>query len=95
MKTTLEEKLFSYACNGNIKALKNYYDKGGKPNRRMHRFNTEASLIMGALRNHQFDTVKFLMANGEKITEEEFKAIDKEANWLDMLRLVRDEYKKD
>lgn len=33
--------------------------------------------------------------NGEKITEEEFKAIDKEANWLDMLRLVRDEYKKD
>ena len=65
------KELWSYACNGNIKKLKRYYKSGGTKNLRYRAFRREHSLIAGAYRNKQYDTVKFLLGVGETITEME------------------------
>lgn len=71
------EKLWENACSGNIDALKEYYNGGGSINNRYLKFGEEHSLIMGAFRNNQFDTVEYLMSVGEELSQkeyEEFKA---------------------
>ena len=65
------KELWHYACNGNIKRLKRYYKSGGTKNLRYRAFRREHSLIAGAFRNKQYDTVKFLIKIGETITEAE------------------------
>ena len=65
------KELWHYACNGNIKKLKRYYKSGGTKNLRYRAFRSEHSLIAGAFRNKQYDTVKFLVSVGETITEAE------------------------
>lgn len=70
--------LWTYACGGEIDKLKEYYDNGGKTNRRYNRFNVDHSLIMGALRNSELETVKFLEQKGEKLLpheKEEYKEL--------------------
>ena len=70
------DNLWTAVCCGDNKYLQNYYNNGGEPNKRYHKFNKEHSLIMGALRNNNYDTVKLLKANGETILEDEFAEYD-------------------
>lgn len=82
-------KLWEYACCGNIQELKRYYENGGSVNNRYFKFGEEHSLIMGAFRNTQFETVEYLMSVGEEITSKEYEEIQTEMRKQDILqRLV-------
>jgi len=82
-------KLWEYACSGNIEELKKYYDNGGSVNNRYIKFGEGHSLIMGAFRNNQFDTVEYLMSVGEEISPKEYDEIQAEMRKLDIMqRLV-------
>ena len=82
-------KLWEYACSGNIEELKKYYDDGGSINNRYIKFGEGHSLIMGAFRNNQFDTVEYLMSVGEEISKKEYEEIHTEMRKLDIMqRLV-------
>lgn len=82
-------KLWEYACSGNIEELKKYYDNGGSVNNRHIKFGEGHSLIMGAFRNNQFDTVEYLMSVGEEISPKEYEEIQTEMRKLDIMqRLV-------
>lgn len=63
--------LWNYACEGNIRKLKRYYKSGGTKNIRFRERKKEHSLIAGAYRNGQTETVKYLLSIGETITEQE------------------------
>ena len=65
------ENLWNYACSGNLVKLKKYFENGGEVNKRYSKFNQENSLIAGAYRNKQHDTVNYLLSVGETITLEE------------------------
>ena len=79
-------KLWEYACNGDIEKLKKYYSEHNETNRRYCRFNKEHSLIMGALRNNQFETVEYLISVGETITDEEKEQILTELKRIDIMK---------
>lgn len=82
-------KLWEDACCGNIEELKGYYENGGSVNNRYFKFGDEHSLIMGAFRNNQFETVEYLMSVGEEITPKEYEEIQTEMRKQDILqRLV-------
>ena len=82
-------KLWEYACSGNIEELKKYYDNGGSVNNRYIKFGEGHSLIMGAFRNNQFDTVEYLMSVGEEISPKEYDEIQTEMRKQDIMqRLV-------
>ena len=82
-------KLWEYACSGNIEELKKYYYNGGSVNNRYIKFGEGHSLIMGAFRNNQFDTVEYLMSVGEEISPKEYDEIQAEMRKLDIMqRLV-------
>ena len=82
-------KLWEHACSGNIEELRKYYDNGGSVNNRYFKFGDEHSLIMGAFRNNQFETVEYLMSVGEEITPKERMEIETEMRKLDIMqRLV-------
>lgn len=82
-------KLWEYACSGNVEELKKYYDNGGSVNNRYIKFGEGHSLIMGAFRNNQFDTVEYLMSVGEEISPKEYEEIQTEMRKLDIMqRLV-------
>ena len=82
-------KLWEYACSGNVEELKKYYDNGGSVNNRYIKFGEGHSLIMGAFRNNQFDTVEYLMSVGEEISPKEYDEIQTEMRKLDIMqRLV-------
>ena len=81
------EKLWDFACGGDIKALKDYYlSECGIPNRRYNQFGEEHSLIMGAFRNGELDTVEYLMEVGETVTHEEEQEILDELRRIDIMR---------
>ena len=79
-------KLWEYACSGNTEKLKEYYENGGSINNRYFRFGESHSLIMGAVRNSQFDTVEYLMSVGEELTNKEFADVKSEIKRIDILR---------
>ena len=71
LETSIEE-LWEAACSGNIERLKEYYRyESDIINRRYVKFGREHSLIMGAFRNNQFETIDYLINVGETITEQE------------------------
>lgn len=81
------EKLWEYACSGNIEALKRYYkSEEGITDIRYYKFKAEHSLIMGAFRNNQFETVEYLLSIGESITNEEKEEINKELKRIELLK---------
>lgn len=81
------EKLWEYACSGNIDALKRYYkSEEGVLNRRYYKFGIEHSLIMGAFRNNQFETVEYLLSVGESVTNKEKEEINKELKRIELLK---------
>ena len=87
------EELWAFACSGNIKALKQYYQSdGGEINRRYVKFKKTHSLIMGAFRNNQFETVKYLMEQGEKVTTSEYREICQELNRIDVMKRIKNGY---
>lgn len=76
LTTTNTEQLFGLACSGNIEALEDYWNKQGDLNVTYERFGNKHSLIMGAFRNQQYDTVTWLKNHGCRLTDEEQKEID-------------------
>lgn len=81
------EKLWEYACSGNIEALKRYFNsEEGILNRRYYKFKIEHSLIMGAFRNNQFETVEYLLNVGETVTNKEKEGINKELKRIELLK---------
>lgn len=84
--------LWLYACSGNTEKLKLYYNEHGKINKRYNKFNTEHSLIIGAFRNNQFETVEYLISVGETLTEKEKEEMLIELKRIDIMkRLIRKE----
>lgn len=83
------EKLWEYACSGDIEALKHYYlEEWGVINRRYCKFGNENSLIMGAFRNDQFETVKYLVSVGETITAEEHIELYAELQRIQVMKML-------
>ena len=78
LSTTNIEQLFGLACSGNIKALEDYWNGEGDLNVAYERFGKEHSLIMGAFRNQQYDTARWLRNHGCRLTEEEQDEINME-----------------
>ena len=79
-------RLWEYACSGNIEELKKYYDNGGSINNRYFKFGEGHSLIMGAFRNNQFDTVEYLMSVGEELSKKEYMEIQTEMRKLEIMQ---------
>lgn len=76
IKETPIENLWAYACCGDLKKLKEYYKNGGETNRRYYAIGSYHSLIAGAYRNENYETVKFLLSVGETIIYQTEKDID-------------------
>ena len=82
------DKLWEYACNGEIEGLEAYYNSGGSTNNRYFRFGESHSLIMGAFRNNQFATVEYLLSQGEEVTQKEREDIKRELRRIDIMRIM-------
>jgi len=78
-------KLWEYACDGNIEELRKYYDNGGSINNRYIKFGEGHSLIMGAFRNNHFDTVEYLMSVGEELSKKEYMEIQTEMRKIEVM----------
>ena len=86
------ETLWELACSGNINELKKYFSSEYMVlNRRYYKLGKENSLIMGAFRNGEFDTVEYLMSVGETVTSEEEKEILYELRRIDIMRKIAGE----
>ena len=94
MKTKNISKLWSLACSGDTDSLKKYYDGVGEFNVRSGRFNTQCSLLIGALGNRKYDTVDYLLSVGETVTDEEFKEIEYLVRQQNILREIYESYLK-
>ena len=79
------EKLWEWACSGDTEKLRNYYENGGSINNRHFAFGESHSLIMGAFRNSQFDTVEYLMSVGEELTNKEYADVKGEMRKQEIL----------
>lgn len=60
------EKLWEAACCGENEKLIKYFSNGGKVNQRYNKFGKAHSLIAGAYRNGNFETVDLLYTYGEQ-----------------------------
>ena len=63
--------LWIAACSGDNDELEKYYENGGEINRRYSKFGKSHSLIAGAYRNGNLDTVELLQKYGETPEEHE------------------------
>lgn len=90
LEHTSIDELWSWACSGETEKLKEYYDNGGSINNRYFKFGDSHSLIMGAFRNNQFDTVEYLMSVGEEITPKEYDAMQTEMQKLNIIQRLID-----
>lgn len=88
LSTTNTEQLFGLACSGNIKVLENYWSENGNLNVTYNKFGKEHSLLMGAFRNQQYDTVKWLKNHGCRLTEEEQDEIGMEYMRIKTIELM-------
>lgn len=71
MKNLTIDELWMAACSGDNTTLENYYDNGGEINRRYFKFGKSHSLIAGAYRNGNFETVELLQKYGEQPEDHE------------------------
>lgn len=90
LEHTSIDDLWNWACSGESEKLKEYYDNGGSINNRYFKFGDSHSLIMGAFRNNQFDTVEYLMSVGEEITPKEYDAMQTEMQKLNIMQRLID-----
>lgn len=70
------EKLFELACAGEIETLRGLYQNGQRLDVTHEKFGKEHSLIMGAFLNRQWDTARWLLGSGAKLTLEERAGIN-------------------
>lgn len=63
-----EERLFECACSGETDDLEAHLKSGGSLDVAYEKFERENSLLMGAFRNRQWDTVMWLLGNGAGLT---------------------------
>lgn len=82
----ITENLWGAACTGEIETLSKYYEGGGKVGRRYEKFGISHSLIAGAYRNGEFDTVRYLLKVGESLEEHE---TDIDLNILHLDNVIR------
>lgn len=80
------EELWAYACNGDIENLEKSYANGCGINNRYLKFGENHSLIMGAFRNNEYDTVEYLIEQGEKLTQKEYEEIQNEVRRLEVMK---------
>ena len=71
MENLTIEELWIAACSGDLATLRSYYSGVCELNRRLHKFGSDHSLIAGAYRNNQMETVDFLLDMGETILDHE------------------------
>ena len=71
MENLTIDELWMAACSGDNTTLENYYDNGGEINRRYFKFGKSHSLIAGAYRNGNFETVELLQKYGEQPEDHE------------------------
>lgn len=68
----IKEDIWTAVCCGDNKFIENAFNKSLiKANTRHHQFDADSSLIMGALRNKNYDTVEVLKSFGETILKDE------------------------
>lgn len=82
------KKLWSYACNGELKSLRKYYQDYGELNRRYYLYDKENSLLMGAFRNNQYETAEYLLSVGERPTKEEQTRIREELKRIEIMNKI-------
>lgn len=83
------EKLWEAACSGDIDTLKQYYRRESQViNVRYIKFGKEHSLIMGAFRNNQFETVDYLVSVGETVTVEEKEEMETELKRIKYMEIL-------
>ncbi len=70
------EKLFELACAGDTETLEELYRNGQHLDVAYEKFWEEHSLIMGAFRNRQWDTVRWLLGCGARLTPAEQEEIN-------------------
>ena len=80
--------LWNAVCSGDITTIKEYYRSGGKVNLKYPRFGTDHSLIMGAVRNKEFEAANLLADYGENISHKEAKELYELED-----KLLKDAYK--
>ena len=71
MENLTIDELWMAACTGDNETLETYYENGGETNRRYSKFGKFHSLIAGAYRNGNLDTVDLLQSYGEMPEERE------------------------
>lgn len=71
-----EEKLFELACAGDIGTLEELYRNGQRLDVTYEKFGEEHSLIMGAFRNQQWDTVHWLLGSDARLTPAEQEEVN-------------------
>lgn len=76
-------KLWEAACSGEIEPLKEYYENGEKIGRTWLKFGSYHSLVAGAWRNGNYETVRYLLSVGEKPLDKEREEINLRALYLD------------
>lgn len=69
------EYLWDWVCSNDIAKVKNYYDNGGAVGCKYPKFGTYHSLIMGALRNRNFELANMLVDYGEDVSHKEAREI--------------------
>lgn len=84
----MAEELWGAACSGDIEALKNYFESGAAANIRHQKFGREHSLVMGAFRNNQWETVDYLISIGAVVTDEEKEEIQTELNRVKYMEIL-------
>ncbi len=94
LSTTNIEQLFGLACSGNIHALEEYWNGEGNLNVTYEKFGNKHSLIMGAFRNQQYDTVNWLKNHGCQLTDEEQDEINMEYMRVKTIGLLASEILK-
>lgn len=88
LSTTSAEQLFELSCSGNIKALEDYWNIEGSLNVAYEKFGKKHSLIMGAFRNRQYDTVRWLKNHNCRLTDEEQDEINMEYMRIKTIELL-------
>ncbi len=73
-----DSPLWTAATSNDLDYIHNHFKNGGKPNQRFNGFGTNHSLIMGAVRNGNWDMVDALKGYGETILPEEQEEYDLE-----------------
>ena len=65
------EDFWGLVCSGKDKEIFKICSDNREPKQKYHRFGSDHSYIMGALRNGNYSTVKMLMTFGQKILDHE------------------------